>query len=81
MKASFFSLTEAKYAAGDTIKHTVFDNVESAQVCLQPTLGKTGKNLSVLDLLVGLRSAPNMLCGLVACALRVATQLHSEHQP
>lgn len=32
MKASFFSLTEAKYAAGDTIKHTVFDNVESAQV-------------------------------------------------
>ena len=24
MKASFFSLTEAKYAAGDTIRHTVF---------------------------------------------------------
>lgn len=34
MKASFFSLTEAKYAAGDTIKHTVFDNVETAQVLL-----------------------------------------------
>ena len=30
MKDSFFSLTEAKYAAGDTIKHTVLDNVETA---------------------------------------------------
>lgn len=32
MKTSFFSMTEAKYAAGDNIKHTIFDNVESAQV-------------------------------------------------
>ena len=32
MKASFFSLTEAKYAAGDTIRHTVFDSVGTAQV-------------------------------------------------
>ena len=32
MKASFFSMTEAKYAAGDNIKHTIFDNVETAQV-------------------------------------------------
>ena len=32
MKDSFFSLTEAKYAAGDTISHTVFDNVGTAQV-------------------------------------------------
>jgi V-type H+-transporting ATPase subunit D len=32
MKTSFFSMTEAKYAAGETIKHTIFDNVETAQV-------------------------------------------------
>lgn len=32
MKTSFFSMTEAKYAAGDSIKHTIFDNVENAQV-------------------------------------------------
>lgn len=32
MKTSFFSMTEAKYAAGDSIKHTIFDNVETAQV-------------------------------------------------
>lgn len=32
MKTSFFSMTEAKYAAGDKIKHTIFDNVETAQV-------------------------------------------------
>eukprot|EP00892_Ulva_mutabilis_P011255 jgi/Ulvmu1/8501/UM044_0035.1 len=32
MKTSFFSMTEAKYAAGDNIKHTIFDNVETAQV-------------------------------------------------
>jgi hypothetical protein len=31
MKASFFSMTEAKYAAGGNIKHTIFDNVETAQ--------------------------------------------------
>ena len=31
MKASFFALTEAKYAAGDSIRHTVFDSVEAAQ--------------------------------------------------
>jgi V-type H+-transporting ATPase subunit D len=30
MKGSFFSLAEAKYAGGDSIKHTVFDNVERA---------------------------------------------------
>jgi hypothetical protein len=32
MRRSFFSMTEAKYAAGDNIKHTIFDNVDSAQV-------------------------------------------------
>jgi len=32
MKTSFCSMTEAKYAAGDSIKHTIFDNVENAQV-------------------------------------------------
>jgi V-type H+-transporting ATPase subunit D len=32
MKGSFFSLAEAKYAGGDTIKHTVFDNVERASL-------------------------------------------------
>lgn len=32
MKTSFFSMTEAKYAAGENIKHTIFDNVETAQV-------------------------------------------------
>ena len=32
MKDSFFSLTEAKYAAGDKVKHTIFDNVDSPQV-------------------------------------------------
>ncbi|KIZ04216.1 V-type H+-transporting ATPase subunit D [Monoraphidium neglectum] len=30
MKGSFFALAEAKYAGGDSIKHTVFDNVYSA---------------------------------------------------
>ena len=30
MKGSFFSLAEAKYAGGDSIKHTVFDNVDRA---------------------------------------------------
>lgn len=30
MKGSFFSLAEAKYAAGDNIKNTIFDNVERA---------------------------------------------------
>jgi V-type H+-transporting ATPase subunit D len=30
MKGSFFSLAEAKYAGGESIKHTVFDNVDRA---------------------------------------------------
>lgn len=32
MKASFFSYTEARYSAGDKIKHTVFDNVDRAVI-------------------------------------------------
>ncbi|BFI30053.1 V-type H+-transporting ATPase subunit D [Marchantia polymorpha subsp. ruderalis] len=32
MKASAFSLTEAKYAAGDNIKYIVFENVDAASV-------------------------------------------------
>uniref|UniRef100_A0A0D6QZG9 V-type proton ATPase subunit D n=1 Tax=Araucaria cunninghamii TaxID=56994 RepID=A0A0D6QZG9_ARACU len=32
MKASAFALTEAKYAAGENIKHIVLENVESASV-------------------------------------------------
>eukprot|EP00897_Mesotaenium_endlicherianum_P003363 jgi/Mesen1/3054/ME000018S02369 len=32
MKNAAFALTEAKYAAGDNIKHTVFENVEQATV-------------------------------------------------
>jgi V-type H+-transporting ATPase subunit D len=32
LKTSSFALTEAKYAAGDNVKHTIFDNVEAAQV-------------------------------------------------
>lgn len=32
MKASSFALTEAKYAAGEHVKHTIFDNVEQAHV-------------------------------------------------
>lgn len=32
LKTSAFALTEAKYAAGDHVKHTIFDNVEKAQV-------------------------------------------------
>lgn len=32
MKDSFFSYTNAVYAAGDGIKHTVLDNVETASV-------------------------------------------------
>lgn len=32
MKTSAFALTEAKYAAGDQIKHTIVDNVERAHV-------------------------------------------------
>lgn len=30
MKGAFFSWTEAVYSAGDGVKHTIFDNVESA---------------------------------------------------
>ena len=30
MKGSFFALAEAKYAGGESIKHTVFDNVDRA---------------------------------------------------
>mmetsp|Transcript_25019 Transcript_25019/g.47295 ORF Transcript_25019/g.47295 Transcript_25019/m.47295 type:complete len:251 (-) Transcript_25019:239-991(-) len=30
LKASAFALTEAKYAAGEQIKHTIFDNVDQA---------------------------------------------------
>ena len=33
MKVSFFSMTEAKHAAGDKVKNTMFNNVETAQVC------------------------------------------------
>lgn len=32
MRDSAFKLTEAKYAAGEKVKHTIFDNVESAKV-------------------------------------------------
>lgn len=32
MKESAFELTQAKYAAGEHIKHTIFDNVEAAQI-------------------------------------------------
>eukprot|EP00959_Pyramimonas_sp_CCMP1952_P194673 4070767-Pyramimonas_sp.AAC.1 len=32
LKSSAFALTEAKYAAGDHVKHTIFDNVEKAQI-------------------------------------------------
>ena len=32
MKQAAFALTEAKYAAGDNIKHTVFENVASATI-------------------------------------------------
>eukprot|EP00210_Caulerpa_lentillifera_P002092 g2007.t1 len=32
LRSSYFTLIEAKYAAGDKIKHTVLDNVEQANV-------------------------------------------------
>ena len=32
MRDSAFRLTEAKYAAGEKVKHTIFDNVETAKV-------------------------------------------------
>lgn len=32
LKDSYFTLTEAKYVAGDKMKHTILDNVESATV-------------------------------------------------
>ena len=32
MKTAFFSLTEAIYSAGDSVKHTIFDNVETATI-------------------------------------------------
>ena len=32
MKGSFFAYTEAQYAAGDSIKHTIVDNVDTATV-------------------------------------------------
>lgn len=35
MRDSFFTLIEARYAAGDNMKHTVFDNVEQASVQVQ----------------------------------------------
>ena len=35
MKGSFFSWAEAKYSAGENIKHTILDNVETALVKVQ----------------------------------------------
>jgi V-type H+-transporting ATPase subunit D len=32
MKQAFFSLTEAVYSAGDSVKNTIFDNVETATI-------------------------------------------------
>ena len=32
MKHSFFAYTEAQYAAGDNIKHTIMDNVDVATI-------------------------------------------------
>ncbi len=32
MKKCFFSLTEAVYSAGDSVKHTISDNVETATI-------------------------------------------------
>lgn len=32
MKSSFFAYTEAQYAAGEKVKHTIMDNVETAMV-------------------------------------------------
>jgi V-type H+-transporting ATPase subunit D len=38
MKGSFFALAEAKYAGGDGVKHTVFDNVERASLKVYSSL-------------------------------------------
>lgn len=38
MKSSFFSWTEALYAAGESIKHTVHDNVDSASIKVYASL-------------------------------------------
>mmetsp|Transcript_27983 Transcript_27983/g.51688 ORF Transcript_27983/g.51688 Transcript_27983/m.51688 type:complete len:258 (-) Transcript_27983:518-1291(-) len=38
MKESFFAYTEAQYSAGDRIKHTVFDNVETASIRVKSDL-------------------------------------------
>ena len=32
MKGAFFSLTESYYSGGENVKHTIFDNVETATV-------------------------------------------------
>ena len=41
LRASAFSLTEAKYAAGE-FRHTVFDNVGLASVRVKPWVAETG---------------------------------------
>lgn len=47
MKGSFFALAEAKYAGGDSIKHTVFDNVERAT--LKVSMGRAaGRQAAVV---------------------------------
>ena len=38
MKGAFFALAEAKYAGGDGVKHTVFDNVDRATLKASPRM-------------------------------------------
>lgn len=38
MKASFFAYTEAQYTAGENVKHTIADNVETATVKIRSEL-------------------------------------------
>lgn len=38
MKASFFAYTEAQYTAGENVKHTIADNVETATVRVRSEL-------------------------------------------
>eukprot|EP00246_Nothoceros_aenigmaticus_P003604 TRINITY_DN14784_c0_g1_i1.p1 TRINITY_DN14784_c0_g1~~TRINITY_DN14784_c0_g1_i1.p1 ORF type:complete len:276 (+),score=76.89 TRINITY_DN14784_c0_g1_i1:177-1004(+) len=65
MKQSAFALTEAKYAAGDDIKYTVFENVETATIKVKArTENVAGVKLPKFEHVVEAGETKNDLTGL-----------------
>eukprot|EP00899_Mesostigma_viride_P007484 jgi/Mesvir1/16737/Mv15120-RA.1 len=65
MRQAAFALTEATYVAGDGIKHTVLDNVGTANTRIKArTDNVAGVHLPVFDLIKGSGESKNDLTGL-----------------